>query len=71
MKWKPEDTHHDVVVNPYTLTLAAGDTHGDVKIWNVTKGDVKSKFGGTGRSVPGDLYFALESMNAEKKHQCK
>ena len=48
----------------YTLTLAAGDTHGDVTIWNVTEGEVKSKFGE--RSVRVDLYFALESMNAEK-----
>lgn len=54
MKWKPEDTHHDVVVNPYTLTLAAGDTHGDVTVWNVTKGEVKSKFGGTGKPVRGE-----------------
>ena len=66
MKWKPKDTYHDVVVNPYTLTLVAGDTHGDDTIWNVTKGEVKSKFGGTGRSVRGDLYFAIESLNTEK-----
>lgn len=51
VKWKPEDTHHDVVVNPYTLTLAAGDTSGDVIIWNVTKGELKSTFSGNGRSV--------------------
>ena len=61
MKWKPEDTHHDVVVNPYTLTLAAGDTHGDVTIWNVTKGEMKSKFDGTGRFI-----HAIESLNTEK-----
>ena len=60
MKWKPEDTHHDVVVNPYTLTLAAGDTHGDVTVWNVTKGEVKSRFGGTGKPVRGKLYFNTE-----------
>lgn len=54
-KWKPQDTHHDVVVNPYTLTLAAGDTSGDVIIWNVTKGELKSTFSGNGRSVRGKL----------------
>ena len=67
MKWKPEDTHHDVVVNPYQLTLAAGDTHGDVTIWNVIKGEVKSRFGGTGKPVRGKLYFAIESLNTEKR----
>ena len=67
MKWKPEDKHHDVVVNPYTLTFEAGDTQAThVTIWNVTKREVKLKFGGTGRSVRDDLYFAVESMNAEK-----
>ena len=65
MKWKPEDTHHDVVVNPYTLTLATGDTHGDVTIWNVTKGEVKSKFGCTVRPVRVEYYFAIESLNTE------
>ncbi|XP_048744996.2 WD repeat-containing protein 11-like isoform X2 [Ostrea edulis] len=51
VKWKPEDIHHDVVVNPYTLTLAAGDTHGDVILWNVTKGEPKSTFVRKGRVV--------------------
>ncbi|XP_078312164.1 WD repeat-containing protein 11-like [Crassostrea virginica] len=64
VKWKPEDTHHDVVVNPYTLTLAAGDTHGDVTVWNVTKGEVKSKFGGTGKPVR-DLTWITNQETSE------
>ena len=69
MKWKPEDTHHDVVVNRYTLTLAADDTHGYVTKWNVTKGEMKSRYGGTGRSVRRKLYFAIESLNTKNpKH---
>ncbi|XP_062567423.1 WD repeat-containing protein 11-like isoform X2 [Saccostrea cucullata] len=51
VKWKPEDIHHDVVVNPYTLTLAAGDAQGNVGLWNVTKGETKATFVCKGRSV--------------------
>ncbi|CAG5129448.1 unnamed protein product [Candidula unifasciata] len=43
VKWAHEHYHHDLY-SPYTLRLASSDTHGQIIVWDVGMGAVRSEF---------------------------